>query len=188
MSIAQRVFKHAKDLSDLDELAKLIANPKAISEAAELAKKEAAATQEILDEASAAKAVIAKRDELFAEIQKEKDLLVKNSEDLKKQRDEFAQICESENARLASFSATLNATADQQRLREDELNAERSKADTEKKLLNDRVNLAIAAANERESEAQKAIDLAKSAEAKYEALVAESRLKAANLARIASEL
>jgi len=188
MSIAQRVFKQAKDLSDLNELAKLIANPKAISDAAELAKKEAAAVQELIDEANEAKSILANRDILIAEIDVRKKSLADDAADLKSRSEKFDNFLVSENERMASFSAQLNLTASKIKEKESEIAAEWKKLGDERRELNNRVNAAMSSANKREEDAQKAIDDAKKTMQQYEVLMSESRLKAANLAKIASEM
>lgn len=73
---AQRSFQQQVDgLQSIKELMELFKNPKSISEAAELARKEAALTQEEVEKATEARALIAQASELYKDLKSKSDEL-----------------------------------------------------------------------------------------------------------------
>jgi len=188
MSIAQRVFKHAKDLTDLEELAKLVANPKAISIAADLARKESQATQDVMDAANEARVLAAQRDAMVSDMKKQMGNLDDAIKSHAARVNEFNAYMESENARLASFSAQLNTCAEEIKAKEAAVASEWVKIEAERKRLSERAELDAATATKREQDASAAIQSAAMAEARYNSMLLEQKRKASDLVKIASEL
>jgi hypothetical protein len=188
MSVAQRVFRQAKELTDLETLAKLISDTSAISKAAEVARKEAKLTQDVIDEVEEAKVLLANRDTLVAALDKREFDLSEAEKKHSKNVADFADHVESQKTDLAKKDKELSDQSIALKQQKEALVSEYSELKEELKKSNAQMLQAIADANAREQQAQKAIESAENLSESLGATLKEKREKVASLAKIASEI
>lgn len=113
MSSSQRVIQNQDGLEMLQKLVELAKDPKSITAAAELARKEAELTQEQVDKLVEAKDFIAKYEQLSKDFEDKTSLatndLINQRTQLESDSAEFVQFKESESQRLKDLESNLNA-------------------------------------------------------------------------------
>lgn len=101
---AQRIFQQQVDgLQSIKQLMELFKNPKSISDAAELARKEAALTEDELAKATEARALIAKADVLYKDLKEKGDELTNLQSNHATELNQFKE-------EKASWEAQVSAT------------------------------------------------------------------------------